>query len=68
MSLRVLLDLMTLKYLMSKIIKTTTGEASFVLEEVFESEEKANDGTEPASQEVKQLEIKIENTKWRKSE
>ena len=68
MLLRVLLDLMTLKYLMSKIIKTTTGEASFVLEEVFDNEEKANEGTEPASQEVKQLEIKIENTKWRKSE
>ena len=59
---------MTLKYLMSKIIKTTTGEASFVLEEVFDNEEKANEGTEPASQEVKQLEIKIDNTKWRKSE
>ena len=71
MLLRVLLDLMTLKYqraIMSKIIKTTTGEASFVLEEVFDNEEKANEGTEPASQEVKQLEIKIENTKWRKSE
>ena len=53
---------------MSKIIKTTTGEASFVLEEVFENEEKASDGTEPASQEVKSLEIKIDNTKWRKSD
>ena len=53
---------------MAKIIKTTTGEASFVLEEVFESEEKASDGTEPASQEVKQMEIKIDNTKWRKDE
>ena len=52
---------------MAKIIKTTTGEASFVLEEVFENEEKASEGTEPASQEVKQIEIKIENTKWRKS-
>ena len=30
---------------MSKIIKTTTGEASFVLEETFESEEKATEGT-----------------------
>ena len=59
--------LMELK-LVAKIIKTTTGEASFVLEEVFDNEEKANEGTEPASQEVKQLEIKIENTKWRKSE
>ena len=53
---------------MAKIIKTTTGEASFVLEEVFVNEEKANEGTEPASQEVKSLEIKIENTKWRKSD
>ena len=51
---------------MSKIIKTTTGEASFVLEEVFDNEEKAHDGTEPASQEVKSMEVKIENTKWRK--
>jgi len=53
---------------MAKIIKTTTGEANFVLEEVFESEEKANEGTEPASQEVKNLEIKIDNTKWRKAD
>ena len=53
---------------MAKIIKTTTGEASFVLEEVFESEEKASEGTEPASQEVKEMQIKIDNTKWRKSE
>ena len=52
---------------MPKIIKTTTGEASFVLEEVFESEEKATEGTEPASQEVKNMEVKIENTKWRKA-
>ena len=51
---------------MSKIIKTTTGEASFVLEEVFDNEEKASEGTEPTSQEVKQIEIKIDNTKWRK--
>ena len=52
---------------MNKIIKTTTGEAAFVLEEQFESEEKATEGKEPVSQEVKQLDIKIENTKWRKS-
>ena len=51
---------------MSKIIKTTTGEAAFVLEEQFDSEEKATEGKEPVSQEVKQLDIKIENTKWRK--
>ena len=50
---------------MSKIIKTTTGEAAFVLEEQFDSEEKATEVKEPVSQEVKQLDIKIENTKWR---
>ena len=53
------LFLMELK-LVAKIIKTTTGEASFVLEEVFVNEEKANEGTEPASQEVKQMEMKID--------
>ena len=53
---------------MARVIKTTTGQASFVLEEVFENEAKAEEGTEPVSQEVKQLEIKIDNTKWRKSE
>ena len=51
---------------MDKIIKTTTGEAAFVLEEKFEDEAKAEEGKEPVSQEVKELEIKIENTKWRK--
>ena len=51
---------------MNKIIKTTTGEAAFILEEKFDSEEKATEGKEPVSQEVKQLEIKIQNTKWRK--
>jgi hypothetical protein len=52
---------------MSKIIKITTGEAAFVLEEHFETEEKASEGTKPVSQEVKQMEIKIENTKWKKT-
>ena len=52
---------------MAKIIKTTTGEAAFVLEETFETEEKATEGTEPISQEVKDLDVKIENTKWRKN-
>ena len=53
---------------MTKIIKTTTGEAAFVLEETFDSEEKATEGTEPLSQEVKERESKIENTKWRKND
>ena len=53
---------------MSKIIKTTTGDASFVLEEKFDDESKAETGTDPASQEVKNIEIKIENIKWRKED
>ena len=56
------------KNYMAKIIKTITGEAAFVLEETFESEAKATEGTEPLSQEVKDMEIKINNTKWRKNE
>ncbi len=51
----------------AKIIKTTTGDASFVLEEKFEDETKAEKGTEPVSSEVKNVEIKIDNIKWRKS-
>ena len=53
---------------MSKIIITTTGEAAFVLEETFESEEKATEGQEPISQEVKEMDVKIQNTKWRKND
>ena len=48
------------------IIKTTTGEASFIIEEKFDDEVKAEEGKEPTSSEVKDLEIKINNTKWRK--
>jgi hypothetical protein len=51
---------------MTKIIKTTTGEANFVLEEVFDNEEKADEGTDPSASEVTKIEIKIDNTKWRK--
>ena len=48
------------------IIKTTTGEASFVIEEKFDNEVKAEEGKEPTASEVKDIEIKINNTKWRK--
>jgi len=51
---------------MSKIIKTTSGEASFVMIEKFEDETKAQEGSEPVSSEVKIEEVKIENTKWKK--
>ena len=52
---------------MLKIIKTITGEAAFVLEETFESEAKANEGTDPLTQEVTDIEVKVNNTKWKKS-
>ena len=48
------------------VIKTTTGEASFVIEEKFDDEVKAEEGKEPISSEVKDVDIKINNTKWRK--
>ena len=48
------------------VIKTTTGEASFIIEEKFDDEVKAEEGKEPTSSEVKNLDIKINNTKWRK--
>ena len=51
---------------MVKIVKTITGEAAFVLEETFDSEEKATEGQEPISQEVKEMDVKISNSKWRK--
>ena len=51
---------------MAKIIKTITGEAAFILEQTFESEEKVTEEAEPLTQEVKNVEIKINNTKWRR--
>ena len=51
----------------AKITKITTGDASFVLEEKFEDETKAEKGTEPVSSEVKNVEIKIDNIKWKKT-
>ena len=52
---------------MAKIVKTITGEAAFVLEETFDSEEKATEGIEPLTQEVTDIEVKVNNTKWKKS-
>jgi hypothetical protein len=53
---------------MQKIIKTTTGEADFVMEEKFEDEVKAEEGKDPVSTEVKNVEVKIDNIKWRKTD
>tara|TARA_R110002012_G_scaffold75536_2_gene190806 strand:- start:966 stop:1127 length:162 start_codon:yes stop_codon:yes gene_type:complete len=48
------------------IVKTLTGEASFVVEEHYQDEKKAEEGKTPISREIKNVEIKIENTKWKK--
>ena len=53
---------------MQKIIKITTGEADFVMEEKFEDEVKAEQGKDPVSTEVKNVEVKIDNIKWRKTD
>ena len=53
---------------MSKIIKTTQGEASFRLKEEFETEDKAIQGKEPLDSEVLIDELKIENIKYKLKE
>jgi len=53
---------------MPRITKVTTGEANFVLEEKFEDEVKAEQGRDPISSDVKDIEIKIDNIKWKKSD
>ena len=53
---------------MSKIVKTTQGEASFRLKEEFETEDKAIQGKEPLDSEVLIDELKIENIKYKLKE
>jgi len=53
---------------MSKIIKTTEGEASFRLKEEFETEDKAIQGKEPLDSEVLIDDLKIENIKYKLKE
>jgi hypothetical protein len=53
---------------MSKILKTTEGEASFRLKEEFENEDKAIKGKEPLDSEVFIDELKIENIKYKLKE
>ncbi len=51
---------------MAKIIKVTTGTVDVVVEEEFDSEDKALVGNEPNKAVVEITEFKIENTKWKK--
>ena len=53
---------------MSKIIKTTEGDAHFTMKEEFEDEDKAIKGKEPIDSEVVIDELKIENIKYKLKE
>ena len=50
------------------IVKTLTGEATFVLTEKYENEDAAiSPDATPIETDFKILELKINNTKWKKS-
>ena len=53
---------------MSKIIKTTEGNASFRLKEEYLDEDKAIKGKEPTDSEILIDELKIENIKYKLKE
>ena len=53
---------------MSKIIKTTEGDAHFTLKEEYENEDKAIKGKEPIDSKVQIDELKIENIKYKLKE
>ena len=53
---------------MSKIIKTTQGEAQFVVKEEYANETAAIEGKEPTTQEADIQELKIENIKYKLKE
>jgi hypothetical protein len=53
---------------MSKIIKTTEGDAHFTLKEEYENEDKAIKGTEPLDSNISIDELKIENIKYKLKE
>ncbi|MDA7597118.1 hypothetical protein N8707_01380 [Candidatus Pelagibacter sp.] len=53
---------------MSKIIKTTQGEAHFVVKEEYPDENAAIAGNEPTTQEADIQELKIENVKYKLKE
>ena len=53
---------------MSKIIKTTQGEAHFVLKEEYANENAAIEGKDPTTQDADIHELKIENVKYKLKE
>ena len=53
---------------MPKIIKTTTGQADFIVKEEFASEDKAIEGKDPTTQVAEIADLKIENIKYKLKE
>tara|TARA_R100001377_G_scaffold16891_1_gene8493 strand:+ start:1123 stop:1299 length:177 start_codon:yes stop_codon:yes gene_type:complete len=53
---------------MSKIIKTTQGQADFIIKEEYPDENKAIEGKEPITSDAEISEIKIENVKYKLKE
>jgi len=53
---------------MSKIIKTTQGQADFVLREEYPDENKAIEGKDPTSSDAEISDLKIENVKYKLKE
>jgi len=53
---------------MSKIIKTTQGQADFVVKEEYANENAAIEGKEPTTSEADIQELKIENIKYKLKE
>ena len=53
---------------MSKIIKTTQGEAQFLIKEEYPDENKAIEGKEPITSEAQVTDLKIENVKYKLKE
>lgn len=50
---------------MSKIIKTTTGQADFIIKEEYLNENEAIKGKDPITQDAEVSELKIENVKYK---
>jgi len=53
---------------MPKIIKTTTGQADFMLKEEYPSENLAIEGKDPTTSEAQVTDLKIENVKYKLKE
>lgn len=53
---------------MPKIIKTTTGQADFIVKEEYPSENQAIEGKDPTASEAEISDLKIENVKYKLKE